>query len=121
MPDVRVCSEGEIVEGGVRMVTAGELVIGVIRHSGEYFAYRNICPHQGGPVCEGVRMPGVRDVIGEGGLYLGQKFDEEDIHLVCPWHGYEFHLSDGSNVCDARLRLQKFEVVRREGEIFVTV
>jgi len=32
----------------------------------------------------------VVDLIGEGGTYIGQRFDEDDMHLVCPWHGYEF-------------------------------
>jgi len=43
------------------------------------------------------------------------------MHIVCPWHGYEFHLSDGVHVADKRLRLQKFEVIERNGEVYVAV
>ena len=57
-------------------------------------------------------MPQVLDVIGNEGMYMGQKFDEADMHIVCPWHGYEYHLTDGAHVCDPRIRLQKF---RRRG------
>ena len=85
MADVLVCKDGEIAEGGVRVIQAGEVEIGVIRHDGKYYAYRNHCPHQGGPVCEGIRMPGVLDIIGEGGIFLQQDFDQKDIHIVCPW------------------------------------
>ena len=66
MAEVLVCKDGEIADGGVRVITAGEVEIGVIRQGGKYYAYRNHCPHQGGPVCEGVRMPQVLDVIAPG-------------------------------------------------------
>ncbi len=121
MADVLVCKEGEIAEGAVRLVKVGRVEIGVIRHGNKYYAYRNLCPHQGGPACEGLKLPQVVDKIGENGIYLGQTFDESDIHIVCPWHGYEFHLTDGTHVIDKRLRLKKYEVVARDGEIYVAV
>jgi nitrite reductase (NADH) small subunit len=121
MADILVCKDGDIKEGGARVVRAGDVEIGVIHHGGKYYAYRNLCPHQGGPACEGLRMPQVIDVIGPDGSHLGQKFDEKDIHIVCPWHGYEYHLVDGVNVCNSRIRLQKFNVTQRNGEIYVAV
>ncbi len=121
MPEILVCKDGEIADGAVRLIKAGREEIGVIRHKGKYYAYRNWCPHQGGPACEGLRMPQVIDRIGEGGILLGQAFDEDDMHIICPWHGYEFHLTDGCHVVDRRLRLKKYEVVQRDGEIFVAV
>jgi nitrite reductase/ring-hydroxylating ferredoxin subunit len=121
MPEVLVCKDGEIADGGVRLVTVGAVEIGVIRQAGKYYAYRNICPHQGGPACEGLRMPQVIDRIGERGIFLGQTYDESDMHIVCPWHGYEFHLADGCHVIDKRLRLKKYDVVERNGEVFVSV
>ena len=72
MAEVLVCKDGEIAEGGVRVIQAGEVEIGVIRHGGKYYAYRNHCPHQGGPVCEGVRMPAVLDVIAPDRTFLHQ-------------------------------------------------
>ncbi|MCC6777287.1 MAG: Rieske 2Fe-2S domain-containing protein [Hyphomicrobiales bacterium] len=119
MAETLVCRAGEIAEGGVRIVKAGKYEIGVIRHGGKYFAYRNFCPHQGGPACEGVRMPQVKELIDDDGVYKGKTFDHDDPHIVCPWHGYEFHLSDGCHVIDKRIRLQKFEVVERNGEVYV--
>jgi nitrite reductase (NADH) small subunit len=121
MPEVLVCKDGEIAEGGVRLIRVGREEIGVIRHRDKYYAYRNLCPHQGGPACEGLKLPQVVDRIGEHGVYLGQSFDEGDMHIVCPWHGYEFHLSDGCHVIDRRLRLKKYDVVKRNGEIYVAV
>jgi nitrite reductase (NADH) small subunit len=121
MAEVLVCKDGEIVDGGVRVITAGEVEIGVIRQGGKYFAYRNHCPHQGGPVCEGVRMPQVLDVIAPDRTFLGQDYDRNDMHIICPWHAYEFHLETGVNVCDGRIRLQKFNVVEKNGSVYVNV
>lgn len=121
MAEVLVCKDGEIAEGGVRVITAGEVEIGVIRQGGKYYAYRNHCPHQGGPVCEGIRMPKVLDVIAPDRTFLGQDYDRKDMHIVCPWHAYEFHLEDGVNVCDKRIRLQKFNVVEKGGAVYVNV
>jgi nitrite reductase/ring-hydroxylating ferredoxin subunit len=66
-------------------------------------------------------MPQVVDRIAEDGQFLGQGYDENDIHIVCPWHGYEFHLKDGVNVTDRRLKLKKFPVRERDGGVYVAV
>jgi nitrite reductase/ring-hydroxylating ferredoxin subunit len=121
MAELLVCKHGDIAEGGVRIVRDGALEIGVIHHGGHYYAYRNHCPHQGGPACEGLRMPQIKELIDEQGVYHGKTFDETDMHIVCPWHGYEFHLSDGVHVADKRIRLQKFKVIERDGDVYVAV
>jgi nitrite reductase/ring-hydroxylating ferredoxin subunit len=121
MAELLVCKHGDIAEGGVRIVRDGALEIGVIRHGGHYYAYRNHCPHQGGPACEGLRMPQIKELIDENGVYHGKTYDESDMHIVCPWHGYEFHLSDGVHVADKRIRLQKFKIIERDGDVYVAI
>ncbi|MBF9036103.1 Rieske 2Fe-2S domain-containing protein [Rhodobacterales bacterium HKCCE2091] len=121
MTEHKVCRQEEIPEGGARIVALGDLEIGVIRHGGDLFAYRNLCPHQGGPACEGVRMASVVDTLDGDGTYLGQNFDEGEMHIVCPWHGYEYRLSDGVNVCDAKLKLKKYEVAERDGHVWLSI
>lgn len=121
MAEVFVCASEEIGEGHARIVEYGELEFGVIRHNGQFYAYRNVCPHQGGPACEGLLMPRVVDCLRGDGSYAGQAFDEADMHIVCPWHGYEFHLKTGEHVANNNVRLQKFAVTEREGKIYVTV
>jgi nitrite reductase/ring-hydroxylating ferredoxin subunit len=121
MADIPVCKDDELADGAVRIVELGTVQVAVIRHGGRYFAYRNWCPHQGGPVCEGVRMPRVFDVIDKDGCYKGQRHDHDDMHIICPWHGYAFHLTTGEHAGDKRLRLKKYEVVERGGQVFVVV
>lgn len=119
MAELFVCNVDEISEGDVRIVAKPDGDIGVIMHGGRYFAYLNRCPHQGGPVCEGLRLPQVKDDIDDQGMFVQQSFDGDDIHLVCPWHGYEYHLDTGIHAGTGRTRLRKFEVTERGGGIYV--
>jgi nitrite reductase (NADH) small subunit len=118
--DHLVCKADELPSGDVRIVTVDAIEIGVFRHGDEYFAYQNVCPHQGGPACEGLRAAQVQDVINEAGIFVGQRFDESDIHIVCPWHGYEFHLETGQHVSDPMVRLRRFAVCVRDGGVYVS-
>jgi nitrite reductase/ring-hydroxylating ferredoxin subunit len=119
--EVLVCRSEDIKNDAVRIVEVDGVELGLIRHKGLCFAYRNVCPHQGGPACEGLRLPQVQDVIDPNGLYVGQRYDEDDVHIVCPWHGYEYHLATGVHVADEKLRLTKYPVSEREGKVYVTL
>jgi nitrite reductase (NADH) small subunit len=122
MTELFVCAEDEIPEGGVRILKSGATQeIGVYRHRGEFYAYQNRCIHQGGPVCEGELVPRVEDIIDADKQWKGQRFVEDDIHIVCPWHAYEFKLKTGACASDPKLHLKRFEVARREGQIYVIV
>lgn len=122
MSEILVCREGDIPEGGVRVIKAGaKEEIGVYHVKGEYLAYRNRCVHQGGPACEGDIVPRVEDVLGADGTWKGQRFVEDDLHIVCPWHAYEFKLATGVCATDPKLRLKRFDVTRRDGQIYVVV
>jgi nitrite reductase/ring-hydroxylating ferredoxin subunit len=117
--EVLVCRSDELKDGCVRVVAIGNLEIGIIRHKGGCYAYKNVCPHQGGPVCDGVLMPQVEDVIDNNGLFVCQKFNEDDMHIVCPWHGYEFRVTTGEHAVDLSVRLKRYEISEREGNIYV--
>lgn len=121
MADILVCRTDELGDGDVRIVSFADSEIGVIRHAGQWYTYRNICPHQGGPACEGVRMFATQEVIGNGGVSLGHIFDETDMHIVCPWHGYEFHLDSGVHVRDDRIRLQRFPVFEKDDKVYLSL
>lgn len=121
MPEVLVARSENLQEGQRRLVDAGGKMIGVIRANGKLHAYLNICPHQGGPVCEGRMIHRVEEVLGEHKTYLGMRFVEEDLHLVCPWHGWEFNFETGRCAGDGRHSLKRFQVVERGGKIYVSV
>jgi nitrite reductase/ring-hydroxylating ferredoxin subunit len=113
-----VAKASELPDGDRRIVSAGKQEIGVFHKDGAYFAYSNYCVHSGGPACEGLMINKVLDIIGADRTYQGQTFSEE-MHFVCPWHGYEYELKTGVCVGDRKLKLKKFDVVERGGDIYV--
>jgi len=104
-----------------RIMSVGDREIGVLHHDGRFYAYENRCVHQGGPVCEGRILGRVEAVLGEDRTVTGERFSETEIHLICPWHGYEYDLTTGECAADRRRRLRRYEVVERGDEIYVLV
>jgi nitrite reductase/ring-hydroxylating ferredoxin subunit len=121
MAEVFAGREDEFEEGHARLLELGDYEIGVYRHAGEYYAYRNQCAHQGGPACEGIIIGRVHDVLAPDKTFLGQRFDEDDPQIVCPWHGWEFRLRTGESPADPRWRLRRYNVLRRDGNVYVIV
>ena len=98
---------------------APNLTIGLFRIDGQLYAYENKCVHQGGPVCQGRILPRVVDKINSANEYLGQDWDEQDMHIVCPWHGFEYSIKTGEHAGDSRIHLRAFKVDESEGVIYV--
>lgn len=107
-------------DGGARLfIWIDSVEVGVIRYEGEFFAYANVCPHQGGPVCEGLIIGKVEEDLDELGRVERGRFSEDRIHLVCPWHGMEFDLRTGRCAPDPRRRLRRYEVVAKGEDVYV--
>jgi nitrite reductase/ring-hydroxylating ferredoxin subunit len=119
MAEVFVAKASDIADGDRRIVVHGGTEIGVFHWQGHYYAYENLCLHQGGPCCEGVIMHKVEDVLASDKTWHGQTFNLDEAHFVCPWHGYEYDIKTGECCGNRALRLRAFEVVRRGGDIFV--
>jgi nitrite reductase/ring-hydroxylating ferredoxin subunit len=113
-----VAKSTEMKDGDRRIVTAGKREIGVFHKDGAFYAYANTCLHQGGPACEGMMINNVVDVIDKNGLYQGQSYGDE-MHFVCPWHGYEYDMKTGECIGDRKLKLRKYEVVKRGEDVYV--
>jgi nitrite reductase/ring-hydroxylating ferredoxin subunit len=113
-----VAKVSELKDGDRRIVSAGPREIGVFHKDGAYYAYSNICLHQGGPACEGLLINNVVDIVAADRTYEGQTFGDKT-HFVCPWHGYEYDIKTGECVGDRKQKLRKFEVVKRGDELFV--
>lgn len=78
---VKVANKGEIPDGEVRKVVVNGHQLALTHVNDQYSALDHACPHQGGPLGEGVIRNG---------------------YLRCPWHGKAFHpitgeASDGSD------------------------
>ncbi|WP_028923573.1 Rieske (2Fe-2S) protein [Pseudonocardia acaciae] len=118
---VRVGSVHEFAEGHRVLVPHGRYAVGVFRVDGEFRAYRNVCLHQGGPVCEGRYFPLMTAVVDAGGRALGERYDESEPHLVCPWHGWEYDLRTGEFCGDRRRRLRSYPVTVEGEDVYVVL
>lgn len=96
----------EIAPQGRRIVTLEGRSIGVFHVGGEFFALRNACPHQGGPLCTGVLSGWA--VPGRPGEY---RYERRGEILRCPWHGWEFDIRTGQSFFDpAKTRVRTYPV-----------
>jgi len=117
MPECFVAKASEMQDGDRRIVIAGSAEIGVFYKNGDYFAYSNYCVHSGGPACEGLMINRVVDVIAPDRTYQGQTFSDE-VHFVCPWHGYEFELKSGRTLASvSRMRVRVYKVAVEDGDV----
>jgi 3-phenylpropionate/trans-cinnamate dioxygenase ferredoxin subunit len=96
----------EIPPGKRKIVDVAGLSIGVFNVGGEFFALRNRCPHQGGPLCEG-KAWGLLEAPTPGEFAYTRRGEI----LTCGWHGWEFDLRSGQSWCDPRrLRVRTYAV-----------
>jgi nitrite reductase/ring-hydroxylating ferredoxin subunit len=92
---VIVARADEIGPGERKIVEIGGRSIGVFNIAGEYFALRNRCPHQGGPLCAGLQLASLSSV-GPGEYERGEAGEV----IRCPWHGWEFEIKTGRSWFD---------------------
>jgi nitrite reductase/ring-hydroxylating ferredoxin subunit len=110
-----------VPEGGRLVVDVGDTTIGIFRVEGKLYAYLNVCAHQGGPVCQGKIIPRVTELIDAGGESRGFAFDESSLHIVCPWHGFEYDIKTGVHPGRPVARLIRVTVEEAADGIYVTV
>ena len=114
-----IAKSAELKDGERKIVPHGNSEIGVYRVKGKLYAYQNLCGHQGGPACEGLLMAKVEEVIAPDKTYQGMRFNHDEMHIVCPWHGWEYDLATGVMVADRKFRLRKYDVVEHGGSVYV--
>ncbi len=116
-----VGASGELPEGGRLVVDVAAITVGVFRIDGGLYAWESICPHVEGPVCQGLMVPAVREVLDEKRAVKGSVFDESDMRITCPWHGMEFSIKTGKHPANPKLALRKIAVAEGDGRIWVEV
>lgn len=96
---VRICSASELPPAG----EAGEFMVHgralcVANVDGVIAVLDGVCPHEGGPLGEGI--------IEEG-------------RVVCPWHAYAYDVRTGTTEQDPDLKVEVLEAKIEEGELRV--
>ena len=104
MGEVSVAKLTDIADGDYRIFAFDNIEVGIFRTGSKVLAYENICPHAGGPVCQGKIFNQVEEIITPEKKSAGLRFGKQR-HIVCPWHGYEFDLATGCHPGDPSMRL----------------
>ena len=103
MASLTVCPVEELPPGGVKIVRAGELAIGVFNVNGDLYAIEDRCSHDDGPLAEG-------------------DFEPEEAVVVCPRHGARFDVRTGRALTlPAYLPVETFDVTVEDGLVKVAV
>jgi nitrite reductase/ring-hydroxylating ferredoxin subunit len=111
-----VCRVEELPPGQVRIVPVGKFGVGVYNIDGIFHALTNFCRHQGAPLCLGkVQGTNVPDPDSPTGM---QRALEGQV-VRCPWHRWEFNITNGKMVADARKGIRAYEVEIRDGEVIL--
>jgi nitrite reductase/ring-hydroxylating ferredoxin subunit len=121
LPEVRVGKTSDFEDRGRKVVAHGDVEVGVFYVDGEFYAWHNKCPHQGGPVCQGRLYGLVEEPVAADGTVGALRYAEGQLNIVCPWHGYEYNVKTGRHPGHDRIGLRPAEVQVREGEVYVIV
>lgn len=100
---VRVAAVGEIAPGGKKVVEVDGIEVALFNVDDEqYYAVEDICTHDGGPLADG-------EVI-------------DSYEIECPRHGARFDMRTGAALTMPAFEpVQTYEVVIRDGEIYLAV
>ncbi|MGB5741738.1 MAG: thiamine pyrophosphate-dependent enzyme [Sedimenticolaceae bacterium] len=102
----KVAEPGDMRDGEVRAVQAGNQSIALTCLGGEIGALDNACPHQGGP-------------LGEGSIECNE--GTSDCWLRCPWHGWDFHPLTGLSPGAHDDGVATYPVELRDDGVYVAV
>ena len=101
-----ICKVSELPPGERKIVEVEGRSIGVFNINRSFFALRNICPHQGAPLCLGklkgmmrASRPQTYEYVRDGEI------------IVCPWHCWEFDVTSGRSVFNPhKIRVKSYPV-----------
>jgi len=100
MPFVRAAKASDVAPGAVHEVQVEGKAIALANLAGKFFAINNTCLHRGGP-------------LGEGSL--------QDKIVTCPWHGWEYDVTNGKLVQNPSLSVACYPTEVRGDEVFVDI
>jgi nitrite reductase/ring-hydroxylating ferredoxin subunit len=115
LSDVGELSEFE--HGKVYLRDAGDRQVGIVATPNGITAFRNICPHEGGPLCLGLVTPLLRGEPREDTSFELQ-VDHQRFVLSCPWHGWEFDVRTGEAILGG-LTAKIYPVTVASGRVLV--
>ncbi|MBM3265822.1 MAG: Rieske (2Fe-2S) protein [candidate division Zixibacteria bacterium] len=106
MPKYLAAAVEDLPPGTRKIVEIAGRSVGLFNIDGKFYALRNRCPHQGGPLCEG-RQSGFLEAEAPGVFRYARRGEI----LRCAWHGWEFDITTGRSWVDPRrVRTRSYRV-----------
>jgi len=121
MRDVNIGRVSEFSDPDRKIIGFDRFEIAVFKLDGQFYAYLNHCPHMGGPACQGKIIARVEEDLAQDRTSRGMVFSKTDLHVVCPWHGFEFDIRTGVHPGNPRARLRKIKLQVQGGDIVISV
>lgn len=109
-----VGSVDDLPPGGRKLVATERTSICIFNVNGRFYGLSNTCAHHGAPLCAG-QVTGTTLPSRAGEIIWGH---EGEI-IRCPWHGWEYDIKTGRTIFDNRPRLKTYEVVVRDGFVYL--
>ena len=101
-----VCKISDLPPGARKIIEVEGRSIGVFNIKNSLYAVRNSCPHQGAPLCLGK----VKGTMKSSKPHTYEYVMDEQV-LVCPWHCWEFDITNGRSVFNPhKMRVKTYEV-----------
>ena len=97
---VRTVKVGELPAGSIRELQVEGKAVAVANVAGKIYAINNTCLHRGGP--------------------LGQGMLEGKI-VTCPWHGWQFDVTNGKVVQNPAAGVDCYPVDVRGEDVFIDI
>jgi nitrite reductase/ring-hydroxylating ferredoxin subunit len=95
---IKVAEVSDLQAGECKTVVADGRELALANIEGKFYAVDNVCPHQGGPLGEGII---------------------EGRQIVCPWHGWRFDCTTGQCGPIPTLKVDAFECVVEGSDVKV--
>jgi nitrite reductase/ring-hydroxylating ferredoxin subunit len=121
MREINVGPASAFADPGRKLIESDGVEVGVFKLGGEFYAYENVCPHIGGPACQGKIIAKVEEVVAEDRTSKGLAFSKTKINVVCPWHGFEFDIRTGRHHGNPRYRLKPIKVRVEGADVIVSL
>lgn len=94
----RLCDLSDLGAGAGREFVVEGRVVAVFNDGQQLFAVDGMCAHQGGPIAQGS---------------LNGKC------VTCPWHGWQYDISDGRNLLTGKHMLDCFPIEIRDEQVWL--
>ena len=97
---IRVASIDDVPPGSAKELTAAGRIVALYNVDGKFHALDGVCPHAGGPLGQG---------------------DLQGCVVTCPWHGWQFDVTNGENCLNSNIRHPGFVVKVENRDVFVEI